>query len=230
MRFEVNDDKLLEFSNFLKKLRAENNYTFEYIRKHTGINIADLNRLENGSKKKINPFHLIELSKIYKINVLKFYEILGYIDHDKIDSYVEKNVIEEKVADFLIEKENRNQKIPLFSSISSSIEKMKNSIPESFIQFPLKNEKALKAAYLLDNTMEPTLNKGSIIIFNSDITELSNSEIGIFHYNKEYSVKRFYKVKDETILQSDNYDYPPIIIKEYDNFKILGKFVGVITI
>ena len=53
MKFEINDEKLVKFGNFIKKLRFESNYTLEQLKRYTGINIADLNRLENDGRKKI---------------------------------------------------------------------------------------------------------------------------------------------------------------------------------
>ena len=51
MKFEINDEKLVKFGNFIKKLRFESNYTLEQLKRYTGINIADLNRLENDGRK-----------------------------------------------------------------------------------------------------------------------------------------------------------------------------------
>lgn len=71
--------------------------------------------------------------------------------------------------------------------------------------------------------MEPTLNKSSIAIFEIDIKNLKNNDIGIFLYNGIYIINRFYNVNNEIILQSDNSSFQPIIIKGDNNFKILGK-------
>ena len=52
MKNEIDDDKLIEFGNYLKKLRFENGYTLEFLQSKTNINIADLNRIENAGRKK----------------------------------------------------------------------------------------------------------------------------------------------------------------------------------
>ena len=99
MKFEINDEKLVKFGNFIKKLRFENNYTLEQLKRYTGINIADLNRLENDGRKKINSFHLLALSNIYKINVLDLYYMIGYLEKEKIYNFLKNEMIEEKISE-----------------------------------------------------------------------------------------------------------------------------------
>lgn len=228
MKHEINDEKLIEFGNFLKKLRFENGYTLEYLQNKTGINIADLNRIENASRKKINPFHLIALSNIYNINVLTFYEMIGYIDKEKINSFVEKEEIEKNISELFDEKSNLYAKIPLYSSVAAGAGKVVDEMPKSFIQVPMSG-KDYRAAYVGGDSMEPTLSDGGIIIFDPDIEKLKNGEIGVFYLNGEYFVKRFYKGNGEIFLQSDNHIYMPILIKEHDDFKIWGKCTGTIN-
>ena len=52
MKHEIDDDKLIEFGNYLKKLRFENGLVYEDIKKLTGIAITILHQIENGGIKK----------------------------------------------------------------------------------------------------------------------------------------------------------------------------------
>lgn len=231
MKHEIDDDKLIEFGNYLKKLRFENGLVYEDIKKLTGIGITILHQIENGGIKKINPFHLIELSNIYKINVLKFYEMIGYVDKEVIDDYHEKEAIEKNIAEIFDNIRNDYAEIPLFSSVAAGAGSIVDEIPESYIKLPLKY-KNLRAAFIHGDSMEPTLNDGGIVIFDPTKNEnLKDGDIGIFFLNGDYFVKRFYRTKSEVVLQSDNHVYLPIVVKpQEDDFKIWGKFVGAINI
>lgn len=231
MKHEIDDDKLIEFGNYLKKLRFENGLVYEDIKKLTGIAITILHQIENGGIKKINPFHLIALSNIYKINVLKFYEMIGYVDKEVIDDYHEKEAIEKNIAEIFDNIRNDYAEIPLFSSVAAGAGSIVDEIPESYIKLPLKY-KYLRAAFIHGDSMEPTLNDGGIVIFDPTKNEnLKDGDIGIFFLNGDYFVKRFYRTKSEVVLQSDNHVYLPIVVKpQEDDFKIWGKFVGAINI
>ena len=71
--FTVNFDKSQKLGIYLKQLRESRNLTIRAVKKMTGINTADLSRIESGLKERINPFHLLELSRIYKISILNLY-------------------------------------------------------------------------------------------------------------------------------------------------------------
>ena len=231
MKHEIDDDKLIEFGNYLKKLRFENGLVYEDIKKLTGIAITILHQIENGGIKKINPFHLIALSNIYKINVLKFYEMIGYIDKEDLDDYHEKEAIEKNIAEIFDDIRNDYAEIPLFSSVAAGAGSIIDEIPESYIKLPLKYRN-LRAAFIHGDSMEPTLNDGGIVIFDPTKSEnLKDGDIGIFFLNGDYFVKRFYRTKSEVVLQSDNHVYLPIVVKpQQDEFKIWGKFIGAINI
>lgn len=231
MKYEIDDDKLIEFGNYLKKLRFENGLVYEDIKKLTGIAITILHQIENGGIKKINPLHLIALSNIYKINVLKFYEMVGYVDKEVLDDYHKKEAIEKNIAEIFDDIRNDYAEIPLFSSVAAGSGSIVDEIPESYIKLPLKY-KNLRAAFIHGDSMEPTLNDGGIVIFDPTKNEnLKDGDIGIFFLNGDYFVKRFYRTKSEVVLQSDNHVYLPIVVKpQQDEFKIWGKFIGAINI
>ena len=52
--FELTDEQALKLGKYLKNRREELNYSTNHIEIYTGINKADLSRIENGKKKKTN--------------------------------------------------------------------------------------------------------------------------------------------------------------------------------
>ena len=231
MKYEIDDEKAIDFGVFLKNLRENSGYTLEDIERKTGITVSTVNHIENARKRKINPFHLIALSKIYKINVLKFYELIGYVDKEVLDDYHEKEAIKKNIAEIFDDIRNDYAEIPLFSSVAAGAGSIIDEIPESYIKLPLKYRN-LRAAFIHGDSMEPTLNDGGIVIFDPTKNEnLKDGDIGIFFLNGDYFVKRFYRTKSEVVLQSDNHIYLPIVVKpQQDEFKIWGKFIGAINI
>jgi phage repressor protein C with HTH and peptisase S24 domain len=72
--------------------------------------------------------------------------------------------------------------------------------------------------------MEPTITDKAVIVMRKD-TELKSKDIGVFILNGEAYVKRFFKKNNIIILYSDNSEYSPIIVDEYDDFIICGKVI-----
>lgn len=72
-------------------------------------------------------------------------------------------------------------------------------------------------------SMEPTVRDGAIAWVRKD-AELSSGQVGIFMLNDSAVCKRFFQEADGTIrLESDNPDYGPVPIREFDRFEIVGK-------
>lgn len=75
------------------------------------------------------------------------------------------------------------------------------------------------------NSMEPTIPNESIVWVRRT-GELQNGQIGIFMINDESVCKRFYKRGDEISLESDNPDYKPIVINDFERFGVVGKVLN----
>ncbi|MCQ9626590.1 helix-turn-helix domain-containing protein [Cetobacterium somerae] len=80
--FELSDLEAKKLGEFFKERREKLGYSTNYIEIHTGINKADLSRIENGKKKKINPIYLKQLSKILKLDQIEVLNKVGYIDNE----------------------------------------------------------------------------------------------------------------------------------------------------
>ena len=226
LKFAVDLEKSLELGLFLKKARENAKLTTHDVSKLTSISPTDINYLENGKRMRINPLHLIELSNIYKINVLKLYEMIGYIDKKSVSDYEKSNVTIKEIRDDIREKKEKMKVIPLYSSVSAGTGAIPEGLPVDFISIPLSNSDNLRAAYVKGDSMTPTLPDRSIVIFDPFTENFKDNDIGIFYYNGEMFIKRFYTKRSIIVLSSDNPHYTPIVIDEKDEFKICGKYVA----
>ena len=76
------------------------------------------------------------------------------------------------------------------------------------------------------DSMEHTIPDGATVLVKKDI-EVAHNEIGVFIYNNNPLVKRLKQQKGIMMLLSDNNNYDPIIIEDYDDFFVIGKVVEV---
>ena len=127
--FELSEEEAIKLGNLLKKRREELGYSTNYIEIHTGINKADLSRIENGKKKKINPLYLKELSNILKLNQIQLFNIAGFID----DKYIaiKENLMIEQLKDPM-----KMMLIPIFSSVAAGMGYIPEADPIDFLSIP----------------------------------------------------------------------------------------------
>ena len=90
--FRIKDEQLKELGDYLKKVRESKDYSYGQVAAYTNLNKKEIFMLENGQKKKPNPFYLKALSAFYRIDLSKLYKIIGYMDNedgrsDEIEDY-----------------------------------------------------------------------------------------------------------------------------------------------
>lgn len=73
------------------------------------------------------------------------------------------------------------------------------------------------------DSMEPMFKDGDIIEYHPQ-PELENGEIGVFAINRGITMKKFRK-NDDIRLESLNKKYEDLVIRETDDFSILGKVI-----
>lgn len=214
--FELTDEQAINLGKFLKNRREELNYSTNHIEIHTGIDKADLSRIENGKKKKINPIYLKELAKILKLNQIELFNMVGFID----DEYLPKNEIIE--TDFMV--------IPVYSSVSAGLGCEICSDPVDYITIP-KTSGNIIAIKVNGDSMEDTILDGATILVKKD-TPVELGEIGVFLTNdidyREGLVKRLRHKNGTYVLESDNKKYPDIQIKT-DEIIACGKVLNIIN-
>ncbi len=211
--FIVDLDNAQKLGEYLRNLRDSYNLTIREVSKKTGINTADLSRIESGLKERVNPLHLLELARVYKINVIELYLIIGYLEKSVILKYSIKTNVQSKTE------ENLNKlysEIPLYDGKESFL-----NYPSKFIQVT-KEKKEFEALSILDESMKPILYKEDIVLFNKNEVNLLNGSIGFFILNGNYLVRIFYKFDDIIVLESYNREVLPILVKEKDTFSIVG--------
>ena len=78
-----------------------------------------------------------------------------------------------------------------------------------------------------DSMIEVNIHEGDLIFFK-ETPQVENGKIAAVLIDDATTLKRFYKNEAEIVLQPENKNYSPIIIREGDgqNIKILGEMVG----
>lgn len=76
-----------------------------------------------------------------------------------------------------------------------------------------------------DSMINARINNGDIV-FIRQRSFINDGEIAAVIINNEAVLKRIYKKKDEIILLTENPAYPPIVYKNHDEIRFLGKVVA----
>lgn len=77
-------------------------------------------------------------------------------------------------------------------------------------------------------SMEPTIMDGSIVWVHKEI-DLGSGEVGVFMLNDAAACKRYFKNDDGTVrLESDNPEFDPVQVTEFDTFVLVGRVVGAV--
>lgn len=227
--FELSEEIALKIGGILKKRREELGYSTNFIELHTGINKADLSRIENGKKKKINPFYLKELSKTLKLNQIELFSMAGFIDKEYINSS-EMNVEQLKERRYTVESLKNPAElmiISVYSSITAGIDYTSDENPIDFITIPKTSGECI-AIKVQGDSMEPTFFNGDIVVLKKDV-EVGLGEIGIFmnKISEETLIRRLKKRNEVFVLESDNHFFEDIKIKK-DEIYCYGKVINIV--
>lgn len=117
-------------------------------------------------------------------------------------------------------------KIPIYSSVSAGVGCIPDAEPIDWLYTSKKKD--LKGVVVDGKSMEPYIRDRSIVIFDENM-ELRNRDVGVFLLEGEGFVKRILKTDKGIMLLSDNNEFDPIFIDKYDNFKICGKVVRIVS-
>ena len=209
VKFIIEFEKTIELGIILKKARERLNLTTQEVNQKTNISTTDINYIENGKKNKINPFMLKKLCQLYKINLLEIYEMIGYIDKNDLIEYTNLDKINYEIVE--------NNKIPVYA-LNSDVNNILTGIPSFYIQLPINNV-FFKAIDLRNNIFEDKI----LALFNTNINKLKNGDIGLFLYNKEFYIAKYYSTNSNSILILLDKDISTLVFKNNDQPEILGK-------
>lgn len=182
--------------DMIAKARKSRGMTKTDLAKVTDINIGHLTHIEKGER---NPSHKA-LKNICKALNIPYQPLMFTYDkelNEEQESYKAVNYIS-------------CTKILAIDDIGSFID-CPSSVPSSAIAVKVK-----------DSSMYPTFEKNSYIFVELN-SPLSTKDYGIFYYNNDVIVRRFYSKKGKIFLRADNKDFDEIRVSDTDNFYIIGK-------
>lgn len=128
-----------------------------------------------------------------------------------------------------IEKDNNMVKIPILSDVNAGYGEEALEEATHWLNLPASMAKnASFGTFVSGDSMEPKINDGDLLLVQ-DIPQLDSGMIGVFLLNEKVYCKRYHynPITKETVLKSLNTNYDPIHISQNDDFRIVGKVVGI---
>ena len=207
--------------DMIAKVRKEKGMTKTELARLTNINIGHLTHIEKGER---NPSHkaLKNICKALDVGKLKLKgrpsdlaskQAAAAVGQCELMYTYDKQLNEEQESYGFIEHISYNKVLAV------------NDL-EDFIDCPSSIPSASLAIKVNDNSMEPSLKKGTyaFIEFNSP---LSSKDIGLFSLNGKILVRKFIIRKNKIILKADNKDVEDIDVTNSSNLYIIGKVLNI---
>lgn len=188
----------------IKNRRLELNLTLEEVGKMVGVTKSTVMKWESGFIENMKRDKISLLAQALKVSPLW---IMGLED---------KNIKTGVVP------------IPLLGTIAAGTPILAEENIEDYFHI----DSSIKADFALKIKGDSMLGAGIFpddIVFIRKQNDLENGEIGAVLIEDEATLKKFYKAEGTIILQAENDNYKPIILKN-GNVKILGKLVAVLNI
>ncbi len=180
----------------LAKARKAKGMTKTELARLTDINIGHLTHIEKGER---NPSHKA-LKNICKALDIPYQQLM----------YTYDKTINEEQESYNVVKHISYDKILAVNSI------------DSFIDCPSDLPSAAIALKMPDDSMNKSFEKGSYIFieFNSP---LNSKDYGLFNYNDQILIRRFYDKRGKITLKAENPECKDIQVSNTDSFYIIGK-------
>lgn len=215
LKFSVNNEKAIELGLLLKITREKLQFSTQDVSKLSGVSSTDINDLENGKRMRINPYHLVQLAKIYEINIIDLYRIIDYIDNRSIEHFIIDQKINEEFTTKINELKQKYPIIPVYTFENGILDSV-----SGFIQIPTTITDPC-AFFMPDKSMVPLIEENSLILYkNAD--SISNGQIGIFYLNGTIIVRKYYINDTSIILISHNPSILPIVLSSKINLSLIG--------
>jgi repressor LexA len=197
---------------YLKELRLKNNLTTKQVEIKTGISNSYISLIER-NKRKPSAEILSKLAKVYYVKAEDLLRLMSYLPPIKT-KYSSPQIPIYNIA--------ATTKKPFL--ISENIEGY-SPLPPGLESYSTKD---LFAIRVKDKSItSKRIEEGDILIIKKQ-SEVENGTITLISLNNKISIKRISKQNNHVILQSTNLDHTPILVKESDNFNIIGKVEWVI--
>lgn len=182
----------------LAKARKAKGMTKTELARLTDINIGHLTHIEKGER---NPSHKA-LKNICKALDIPYQQLM----------YTYDKTINEEQESYNVVKHISYNKVLAVDNINN------------FIDCPSDMPSAAIAIKVPDNTINKYFEKDSYVFveFNSP---LNTKDYGVFSYNNEVIMRKFYDKKGKITLKSDDPEVKDIQVSNSDSFYIIGKIL-----
>ena len=226
--FVIVEDDALKLGRFLKEARSQKKMTFTDLENESGINRADIHRLEGGQKKRLNPFQLVSLAEALEINLIDLYILVGFISKKAITDFVKKKTDERISEQLKIISYTGAIKIPVFEDFLNALDLVKNSEPIKYTTLFLNEDTEYVGIIIKEDTLTPLISKDAIVILEKT-KNIQNGDLAVFSIDDIFYIRRFFEKDNVIILSHINSSYEPIIVTNSTNFNIHGKLVVTIN-
>ena len=229
------------FGKFFKDLRDEKQLTLIELSERTGVSKSYLHDIEN---EKIAPSDKIidKLLNFYTLSKEKTEELQKIIAYAKTPDLVMKefektkkelnklsseiNRIKSKESEIEFKSNDNYYSVPVYFYVRAGFNQVENA-PEPLYEpdIPLPKVRGdLIGIEVKGDSMEPKFHQGDIVLVKAGVMP-ENKEIGVFVVDNKTVIKIFNKDKTgRVILTSLNIEHEPIIVDEYTEFGVIGKF------
>ncbi len=196
---------------YLKELRLKNNLTTKQVEVKTGISNSYISLIER-NKRKPSAEILNKLAKAYQVKAEDLLRLIGYLPSIKTKC--------------------NSQQIPIYNIISTgkaffvseNIEGY-SPLPPGMDTFSTKDLFAIRVKR--ESMIDKRIKDGDIVIIKKQ-NEVEKGAIALISLNNEITIKRVVKQDKHIILQSTDLEHLSILVKETDDFSIIGKVEWVI--
>lgn len=221
---EVPENLRIKLAKYLNELKDKRKLGFNQLSIKSEVNPGVLTKILSGSNKRVNPYQLKKLAYALRVDYKELYKIVGYLDEEDFGSS-ETTLKEESNIEVI---DGEYIRVPIYDSVSAGIGKVPNPEPLDFLSLPLAIGKGCVGITVDGDSMETTINNGSVVLVKKDV-EVGQNDIGVFLYEDEAIVKRYKCIENKCYLISDNKEYPAREIREEDDFKVCGKVVWILN-
>lgn len=226
--FVILEDDALKLGKFLKEARSEKKMTITDLENESGINRADIHRLESGQKKRLNPFQLVSIAEALDINLIDLYILVGFISKKAISDFVKKKTDERISEQLKIISYTGAIKIPVFEDFLNAFDLIKDSEPIKYTTLFLNEDTEYVGVVIKDETLSPIISKDAIIILEKN-KNIKNGDLALFSINDIFYVRKYFANDKTIVLSHVNSQYEPIIVNDSSDLKIYGKVVVTIN-
>lgn len=193
----------------IRKIRKNHNISAQELAERLNTTSTSINRYERGARK-ANQDTLFAMAQIFNVSINDFFPKTTNVGDKQLNPVA----------------------VPLLSKIENTKNIKSKKNVEKYLYYYLDTNPGteLFAIVLNDNSMEPTVTKGSINIIQ-ETTDVKDDEIVavLFKDSEIPTLRRIRRSNGTTFLVADNSQYPPIVLTGDDSPKILGKAIKSIS-